>query len=73
MLNALICPLTAVAVICGALLTLWLYPAPTLEIKGQAWCYVGEYKTVGDAPPLLKKLVDVYPGGVRVYGECGSM
>jgi hypothetical protein len=70
MLNVTKCLTTALAVLFGSLLTLYLYPPVQLTVAGQAWCYVGEYKTLNEVPPLPHSLVDVTSKGVRVFGEC---
>lgn len=73
MLNLQICLLTALAVLFGYFLAQRPQPPPELKIKGVAWCYVAEYKSMkayDEVQPLPYSLIDVHSKGVTVYTGC---
>ena len=69
----LICLLTALAVLFGSFIAPRVKPPAELIVRGVAWCYVADYKSMKDmdkTPPLSNSLVDVHSKGVTVYTRC---
>lgn len=64
---------TALAFFCGYMAHSALNVPEPLKIEGTTWCLAGEFRTLKDyqdETPLPYSMIDVYPGGVRVYERC---
>ena len=64
---------TALAFVCGYVANS-ARPAPEApRIEGTTWCLAGEFRSLReyqDETPLPYTMIDVYPGGVRVFERC---
>lgn len=73
MRNVIICVLSTLSFVLGAMYATGLQNAPQLTVAGVAWCYVGHFPSLKAVPPLEDSLVDVTSKGVRVFERCNSL